>query len=56
MKQKNKTIQLLLELNDSDLAIEGRHPWLGVSPIEEMIKLLYRHNLIHQRDIRKVLD
>ena len=55
VERREETIQLLLELNDSDLAIEGRHPWLGVAPIEEMIKLLYRHNQIHQRDIRKAL-
>ena len=52
---RDETIHFLSELSDSDLAIEGRHPWLGVVPIEEMIKLLYRHNQIHQRDIRKVL-
>lgn len=55
VERREETILMLLGLNDSDLAIEGRHPWLGVAPIEEMIKLLYRHNLIHQRDIRKVL-
>jgi Uma2 family endonuclease len=55
LERREETIQFLLALNDSDLAIEGRHPWLGVVPIEEMIKLLYRHNQIHQRDIRKVL-
>ena len=55
VERREETIQLLLELNDTDLAIEGRHPWLGIAPIEEMIKLLYRHNQIHQRDIRKVL-
>lgn len=54
-ERREETIQLLLELSDYDLTVEGRHPWLGVAPIEEMIKLLYRHNLIHQRDIRKVL-
>ena len=55
VERREETIQLLLELNDSDLTIEGRHPWLGIAPVEEMIKLLYRHNQIHQRDIRKVL-
>jgi hypothetical protein len=55
LERREETIQLLLELSDSDLLIEGRHPWLGVASIEEMVKLLYRHNLIHQRDIRKVL-
>jgi hypothetical protein len=55
VERREETIRLLLGLNDTDLAIEGRHPWLGVASIEEMIKLLYRHNQIHQRDIRKVL-
>lgn len=55
VERREETISLLLELNDTDLSVEGRHPWLGVTPIEEMIKLLYRHNQIHQRDIRKVL-
>jgi len=55
MERRGETIQLLLELNDSDLAIEGRHPWLGITPIEEMIKLMYRHNQIHQRDVRRTL-
>ena len=55
MERRGETIQMILALSDSDLATEGRHPWLGVVPIEEMIKLMYRHNQIHQRDIRKTL-
>lgn len=55
MERRGETIQLVMELNDSDLAKEGRHPWLGIAPVEEMIKLMYRHNQIHQRDIRKTL-
>ena len=53
---RQETIEMVAQLSAADLATEGRHPWLGVTPIEEMIKLMYRHNQIHQRDIRKTLN
>ncbi len=56
MERRGETIQLVTEMSDADLEIEGRHPWLGIAPVEQMIKLMYRHNQIHQRDIRKTLD
>lgn len=40
-------------LDEADLAKEGRHPFLGETTVEEMIKLVYRHNQIHYRDMRK---
>ena len=40
----------------SDLERIGRHPYLGEASLEEIIKLIYRHNQIHQRDIRKTLS
>jgi hypothetical protein len=55
MERRGETIQMLLEMSDADLETEGRHPWLGVVSVEDMIKLMYRHNQIHQRDIRKTL-
>ena len=39
-------------LDEADLAKEGRHPFLGETTLEEMIKLVYRHNQIHYRDMR----
>ncbi len=39
-------------LGEADLAKEGRHPFLGETTVEEMIKLVYRHNQIHYRDMR----
>jgi hypothetical protein len=56
MERRGETIQLVMDLSDADLAVEGRHPWLGITSIEQIIKLMYRHNQIHQRDIRKTLD
>lgn len=42
-------------LQESELEIKGRHPFLGETIIREMIKMLYIHNQIHYRDIRKAL-
>jgi len=49
-------IQWVLGLNDSDLEITGRHPFLGQTEIREMIKMLYIHNLTHYRDMKKALS
>lgn len=41
-------------LSETELSIEGRHPFLGQVPLVEMIKMLYLHNQIHFRDFRKI--
>jgi len=42
-------------LSQVDLQKRGRHPFLGITTIREMIKMLYIHNLNHYRDMRKAL-
>src|SRR5688572_9075809 len=42
-------------LSETDLEIQGRHPFLGMTTIREMIKMLYLHNQLHYRDMKKVL-
>lgn len=42
-------------LSESELEIRGRHPFLGMTTIREMIKMLYIHNQTHYRDMKKVL-
>ena len=42
-------------LVEADLAKQGRHPFLGQTTLAEMIKMVYRHNQIHYRDLRKVI-
>jgi DinB superfamily len=49
------SIAWTLSLSESDLEKQGRHPFLGVTTIREMIKMLYIHNLTHYRDMKKVL-
>jgi hypothetical protein len=49
------TVLWVSGLQDSDLEITGRHPFLGETVIREMIKLLYIHNLTHYRDMKKAI-
>jgi DinB superfamily len=42
-------------LKESELEIQGRHPFLGQTAIRDMIKMLYIHNLNHYRDMKKAL-
>ena len=42
-------------LQEQELEIMGRHPFLQMTTIREMIKLLYVHNLTHYRDMKKTL-
>lgn len=49
------TVLWVLSLQDADLEIAGRHPFLGQTVLREMIKMLYIHNLTHSRDMKKVL-
>lgn len=42
-------------LQESELEIQGRHPSMGMTSIREMVKMLYLHNQLHYRDLKKVL-
>ncbi len=50
------SVSLVAGMSADDLNRQGRHPWLGMAPLEDIIKLMYRHNQIHQRDIRRALE
>ena len=49
------SIAWTLSLAEADLEKQGRHPYLGMTTLREMIKMLYLHNQIHYRDMKKVL-
>jgi hypothetical protein len=49
------TVNWVLGFKDDELEIKGRHPFLGETTLREMIKMLYLHNQIHYRDIKKAL-
>ncbi|MCC7361686.1 MAG: DinB family protein [Anaerolineales bacterium] len=50
------TLAFVDRLSDADLQRVGRHPWFGRVPIEYMSKLIYRHNMLHERDVRRALE
>lgn len=52
---RDNSIAWTLSLSELDLEKQGRHPFLGLTSIREMIKLLYIHNQTHYRDMKKVL-
>ncbi len=49
------TVALVEGMSASDLQRRGRHPWLGNVLLSKIIKLIYRHNQIHERDTRRAL-
>jgi len=52
---RSDSVAWTLSLDESDLEIQGRHPFLEMTTLREMIKMLYLHNIIHYRDMKKVL-
>ena len=42
-------------LEEKELEIVGRHPFLQTTTIREMIKMLYIHNMTHYRDMKKAM-
>jgi hypothetical protein len=52
---RGNAIAWVSSLKESELDIQGRHPFLGHTAIRDMIKMLYIHNLNHYRDMKKAL-
>jgi hypothetical protein len=52
---RDQSISLMDEINSTDLDRVGFHPWFGDIEVRAMLKLVYRHNMIHMRDVRKAL-
>jgi hypothetical protein len=55
-ERRKKMIELVANLSQDDLERQGRHPFLGMTQLSEIIKIIYRHNQIHIREIRKALE
>jgi hypothetical protein len=50
---REQVIALARLMKPEDLELSGRHPWFGETSIGDMLKLVYRHNMIHLRDLRR---
>jgi hypothetical protein len=55
-RQRAHTRDLVRSMDDADFDRTGYHPWFGDSALEDMLKLIYRHNMMHQRDIHKAVE
>ena len=55
-QNRQKTASFVAGLKSEDLLRQGRHPFLGIAPLSEIIKIIYRHNQIHLREIRQELE
>lgn len=42
-------------LDEADLQKQGRHPALGITALGEMLKMVYLHNIMHLRDLKKAI-
>jgi hypothetical protein len=52
---RKDSISLTGTLTSEDLKKRGNHPYFGYTEIKKILKLLYTHNSLHMRDIRRVL-
>jgi hypothetical protein len=50
------TMEIVRRMQPEDFERVGRHPYLGVTTLDAMLKLIYRHVMLHQRDIRRTID
>lgn len=48
-------VELVRGMDEADLEREWYHPVFGHSVLEKLPKLVYRHNMMHLRDVRRVL-
>lgn len=55
LETRGDTVTAVEGMAPDDLNRIGNHPWFGEYPLRDMIKLVYRHNMIHLRDVRRAL-
>ena len=51
---RQQTIQWVHSLDDTQLDKVGRHPALGEISVEEMVKAIFGHQLLHLRDLNRI--
>jgi len=50
---RGNSVAWVSALKGEELEIVGRHPFLEMTTIREMIKMLYIHNMTHYRDMKR---
>ena len=49
---RTETLAQVMAFTDADLDRRGHHPMLGEMPLEDFVKLIYRHDKMHMRDVQ----
>jgi len=55
-RARAETLALVDGLDEADLQLPGWHPWFGDTQLGEMLQLIYRHTMLHLRDVRRALQ
>ena len=53
---RQASIDFVVAIQSDQWTLQGRHPFFGMMKIEDLFKLIYRHNMLHLRDLRRVLN
>lgn len=56
LTERAETIKRAAHFDDEDLLKVGNHPWFGELSIAAILRLLYQHNMLHIRDIRRTIS
>jgi hypothetical protein len=54
--QRAATSERVAQFSDHELARRGRHPAMGDSSVADMCKMIYLHNTLHIKDIKRLLQ
>jgi len=52
---RGRTLNWVRTLSEGQLDLLGRHPALGQVTLETMITAIYGHQLLHMRDLARIL-
>ena len=52
--QRARTAELARSLSESQLALRGRHPAMGDASVADMLKMIYLHNAMHVKDVKRL--
>jgi hypothetical protein len=47
-----KTVEMVAAFSEADLDRRGNHPVLGDISLDDFVKLIYRHDKMHMRDVQ----
>jgi uncharacterized protein (TIGR03083 family) len=53
---RQETCEFVATLRPEDLDRVGYHPWFGDETLSFLIRLIYRHPMLHLRDVRLALE